>query len=188
MQPDTGTSTAVREGTSTASDFGGLVVRLARQVSGLGPGRLASLRRDPLRRGGCDTLWYLLANNGLNPKGKQLKRWAVVIQAIAILTPKGRVENKLSPHLGSNPMGRALYDAETSHQRLARMLTARDSMRQDLVVRCCRRLAAREAVQFDLRTLARFVLHQDDRTDRSVARHYYTAAARAEREPQGDSQ
>ena len=59
-------------------------------------------------------------------------------------------------------------------------------MRRDLIVRACRRLAASEAIGFDVRTLARFVLFDDDRHGQYIARHYFSAAAKAERSNQGE--
>ncbi len=167
----------------TDSDVGDKIVRLAGEISKLPPGPAASLRRNPLAGSGSAAFWYLLAMNGITP-GRKLERWATVIQAIAILTPKGRDDPdrpKLSPHDGAVPMGTALYESQPRirQQRLARLLSARGRMRRDLVIRTCRRLAAKEAVRFDLRTLARFVLFEHESQARWIARKYYTAHARA---------
>lgn len=173
------------------ADFGGRIVRLAGGVAGLEPGPAASLRRDPLAGSGSAAFWHLMATNGIYPGQPQLERWATVISAISILTPKGRRESgrpRPSSHDGANPMGTALYQAGISEQRLARLLSARGQMRRDLVVRTCRRLAAKETVRFDLRTLARFVLFEDESAARWIARHYYAARVRAARTShQGES-
>ena len=166
----------------TDADFGGKIVRLTGGIAGLAPGPAASLRRDPMAGSGSAAFWHLMATHGIDPKERGPKRWAAVTQAIAILTPKGRRDSgspKFSPHDGANPMGTALHQAGITEQRLARLLSARGGMRRDLVVRTCRRLAAKEAVRFDLRTLAMFVLSEDDSAARWIARHYYAAHFRA---------
>ena len=166
------------------ADLGGKIVRLAGGIAGLEPGPAASLRRDPLVGSGGAAFWYMMAANGIRPGNRKLERWAAVIQAIAILTPKGRRDfgrPKPSPHDGGNPMGTALHQAGITEQRLARLLSARRGMRRDLLVRTCRRLAAKEEVRFDLRTLARFVLFEDESEARWIARHYYAAHVSAAR-------
>lgn len=165
------------------SDIGGKIVRLAGAISRLEPGPAASLRRDPLAGSGSAAFWSMLAKNGIHPRREELeRRWATVIQAIAILTPKGRGDSdrpKPSAHDGAVPMGAALHQLGISQQRLARLLSARGEMRRDLVIRTCRRLAAKDAVRFDLRTLAGFVLFEHESQARWIARKYYTARARA---------
>ncbi|MDE2876982.1 MAG: hypothetical protein OXU69_03490 [Gemmatimonadota bacterium] len=174
-------------------DFGGKIVRLTGEIGRLPPGPAASVRRDPLAGSGSAAFWHLMATHGIHPRERGLEHWAAVTQAIAILTPKGRRDSgnpKPSPHDGANPMGAALYQAKITEQRLARLLSARGAMRRDLVVRTCRRLAAKEAVRFDLRTLAQFVLSEDEDESaaRWIARHYYTARVRAARtSAQGES-
>lgn len=165
----------------TTTDIPGTVVRLAGQVSGLDPGPAASLRRDPLAGSGSAAFWQLLAENGIAATERMERRWAAVIQAIAILTPKGRASDgpKPSAHHAGNPMGTALQEAGVSDQRLARMLAARGKTRRELVIRTCRRLAGKEPVRFDLRTMAQFVLFEDEEAARWIARKYYTAAAKA---------
>ncbi len=172
-------------------DFGGQIVRLAGGIARLESGPAASLRRGPLAGSGSAAFWHLMAANGIHPGHRKLEHWATVIRAIAILTPKGRDDPgslKRSPHDGSNPMGTALHQAGISQLRLARLLSARGRMRRDLVVRTCRRLAAKDPVRFDLRTLARFVLFEDESAARWVARHYYAARFRAAKtSDQGES-
>lgn len=165
---------------STAkTDVDATVARMAGRISHLEPGPVASLRRDPVAGSGSAAFWQLLAENDIRAHGELLTRWAVVVQAIAILTDKGSDRSKPSAHNRSKPMGTALFEAGISHQRLARLLSATGQMRRDLVLRTCRRLAAQEAVQFDLRTLASFVLYESEAAARWIARKYYTAAGKA---------
>ena len=165
------------------------VARIAQEISILGPGPAAALRRGPLSGAGSAAFWKLMATHG--PAGASDEvGWGVLIQAIAILTPKGTATNKKPAHDSSVPMGGALYRAGLSELRLARLLTAPREMRRQLSIRTCRRLAAAEQRHFDLITLARFVLYGDDRTGRRIARDYFrveVTAARTEKENTSDA-
>ena len=78
-------------------------------------------------------------------------------------------------------MGVALFGAEVSEVWLSRLLSARGRSRRELTIRTCHRLTAAQRHRFDLRTLARFLLVEDERTDRRIAREYYEADASARR-------
>ena len=168
-------------------DFDGKVVRLVGAIRRLGPGLAASLRRDPLAGSGSAAFWQLMARYDIRATEQYLARWATVVQAITILTPKGRRPEKASPHDGSKPMGGALHQAGITDLRLARLLSARGKTRRNLVIRTCRRLAAGQPVRFDLRTLARFVVFENDRDSRWIARTYYSSAAQAARSSKGET-
>ena len=180
------TRSSASQPTASHMDIGKQIVRLAGYISGLDPGPAASLRRDPLAGSGSAAFWDLIAKNDISAGRQYLERWATVVQSMAILTPKGRARTKRSAHDAATPMGAALHRAEFSELRLARLLSAKGEMRRDLIVRACRRLAASEAVGFDVRTLARFVLFDDERHGQHIARHYYTAAAKAARSRKGE--
>ena len=164
---------------TTKTDVDATIARMAGRISHLEPGPVASLRRDPVAGAGSAAFWQLLAENDIRASGEFLARWATVIQAIAILTPKGSHRSKPSAHNRGRPMGTALFEAGISHQRLASLLSAKGQMRRDLVLRTCRRLSAQDAVRFDLRTLASFVLFESEDAARWIARKYYTAANNA---------
>lgn len=168
-------------------DFDGKVVRLAGSIRRLGPGPAASLRRDPLAGSGSAAFWQLMATYDIRATKRDLERWATVVQATAILTPKGRSPEKASAHDGTSPMGRALYEMGISDLRLARLLSARSNARRDLLIRTCRRLAAGRADRFDLRTLAKFVVFEGHGHSRWIARTYYTSAARAATPSKGET-
>ncbi len=165
--------------TDRRRDIVPVVLSIAGQISRLDPGSAAALRRDPLAGSGAAPFWDLLARNSIDETGEGFKRWAALIQAIAILTPKGRDADKSWAHDGAVPMGEALQQSGISELRLARLLAAKGEMRRDLMIRTCRRLAAGGPIRFDLRTLARFVLYEHESQDQLVARKYYTRAARA---------
>ncbi len=154
--------------------------RLAAYIARLDPGSAAALRRGPLAGAGAAAFWKLAADYA--PGGARDEAgWAALIQAIAILTPKGRETDRRSAHDYNIPMGAALYKAGVSELRLARLLGAPKEMRRDLAIRACRRLAATEHKRFDLRTLAKLILFDSEKTNHGIARDYYRAEAEAGR-------
>ena len=184
MPHDTGHATT----DETASlSTGQIVARLAREIAVLDPGPAAALRRGPQHGAGAAAFWKLLTRYGPTHEldGTREEAWAVLIQAMAILTPKGRSSEdapNVSAHDLQMPMGAAVHDAGVSEVRLARLLTAPQQMRRTLTVRLCRRLAAAEQRRFDLKTLANFILFDADHAGRRIAREYYRAHAQAGRQ------
>lgn len=171
-----------------SADLGLTIVRLAAQIARLKPGSAAALRRGPLEGEGCAAFWQLMADNGIEGRAGDLPRWAAIMQAIAILTPRGGDEKKRSAHDGRKPMGAALAEANISELRLARLLSARGEMRRDLAIRTCRRLSGNESVRFDLRTLANFMLRENDKSQAHwIARHYYRIASKAKDTQTGET-
>ena len=162
--------------TAGQSELGNVIPRLAANVAHLDAGSAAALRRGPLRGAGAAALWKLLADYGID------ERWAPVIQAIAVLTPKGgSSERRRSAHDPTRPMGRALHEANVSDLRLARLLNAHREARGEMAIRLCRRLSATERPHFDLRTLAAFMLGDSDAASRKLASDYYRAEAQSQR-------
>ncbi len=161
-----------------------LIARLAREIATLDPGSAAALRRGAQHGAGAAAFWKLFAKYEMSPTEED--GWSALIQAIAILTPKGK-RNEEAPTLSvydpTTPMGAALHEAGVSELRLARLLTARPNMRRALVVRLCRRLAAADLRRFDLKTLAYFI-RSGGVAGRRIARDYYRAQANAERQSQ----
>ena len=153
--------------------------RLAKHIARLDPGSAAALRRGPLAGAGTAAFWKLAAEYAPGGAARDEAGWAALIQAIAILTPKGRETDRRSAHDHTIPMGAALYKAGVSELRLARLLDAPREMRRDLTVRLCRRLAATEHKRFHLRTLAKLILDGSEKTNRRIARDYYRAEAEA---------
>ena len=178
-----------REPEGRGADLDATVVRLAFQIARLAPGPAAALRRAPLGGEGSAALWKLMADNEIDGRGPNLERWAAILQAIALLTPRGGDKEKRSAHDASKAMGAALAEAKLTELRLARLLSARGEMRRDLVVRTCRRLSAKEPARFDLRTLARFILwdHHDESQAHWIARHYYRTVAKAKDTQPGET-
>ena len=163
------------------------IPKIAHEIARLDPGPAAALRRGPYRGAGAAAFWKLLARHKPVDAAFNEVGWAALIQAIAVLTPKGRDPQKQSAHDFKLAMGRALHDARISELRLARLLAAAPELRGEVAVRLCRRLAAGEPKPFNLVTLGDFVLRGSRDTDRRIARDYYrayAAAAAAERKSQ----
>ena len=162
-----------------------IVPQFAREIAKLDPGSAAALRRGPLAGAGAAAFWKLLVNHDIG--GGNEEGWAAVLQAIAVLTPKGTDPDKKSAYEPQRSMGAALQGAGVSEMRLARLLTAQGEMRRDLAVRLCRRLSATEHTRFDLRTLAWLMLFDNAAADRQIARDYYRAEAVAAKRASADS-
>lgn len=160
------------------------IPKIAYEIARLDPGPAAALRRGPYRGAGAAAFWKLLAK--YNPVGAARNEvgWAALVQAIAVLTPKGRDPQKRSAHDYLVAMGQALHDAGISELRLARLLATEPDLRGEVAIRVCRRLAAGEPQRFNLVTLGDFVLRASRNTDRQIARDYYRAYAVAERKSQ----
>ena len=165
-------------------DLSEIVPKLASAIARLDPGPAAALRFGPLAGAGAAAFWKLIAEHVPNAAESNLVGWAAVLQAIAILTPKGRDPQKKSAHDRQLPMGSALYKAGLSELRLASLLAATSDRRRERAIRACRRITASEQNRFDLVTLAKFILFGDDRTDRRIASYFYRADTDARRELQ----
>ena len=150
------------------------IASIASSIAHLGSGPLAALRRGPLEGAGCAAFWQIMASHRIEATDRGLKVWAAIVQAIAILTPRGRAEGKLSAHNPGIKLGSALCEAGISDLRLARLLSSKGAMRQELMIRQCRRLAASGNVRFDMFNLARFLLFErSDRPAQKIAESYY---------------
>lgn len=162
------------------TDLKTVIPELAREVSRLDPGPAAQLRRGPTKGAGAVAFWQLLGKVGADGAVRNEEDWAAVVQALAILTPRGRRCAAKSAH-GSTPMGKALADRGVGDVRLARFLSTPQRQRGEAAVRMCRRLAASGAEPFDLVTLGRYVLAGPGETDRRIAREFYQARDKKER-------
>ena len=156
--------------------LGERIARIAERIAHLDPGSTAALRRGPRAGAGAAAFWQIMASHAPEGLGRNEAGWAAVLQAIAILTPKGTDADRQSAHTPAVPMGAALRDASVTELRLAALLNARAAKRAEHAVRLCRRLARTEQRRFDLRTLARFILYGTDDTARRIAREYYSHA------------
>ena len=165
-----------------------VIPRLAFEITQLGPGAAAALRRGPLDGAGAAAFWKLMAEYVPDVTATHETAWAALVQCTALLTPKGRESSRKSAHDHSVPMGGALHSAGLSELRLARLLAAPQDMRRTLSIRICRWLAAGEQNRFNLVTLGQFILFGTDSTDRRIAREYYRADATARRRESQDKE
>lgn len=162
--------------TTPPPSLGERIARIAERIAHLDPGSTAALRRGPRAGAGAAAFWQIMASHAPEGLGRNEAGWAAVLQAIAILTPKGTDADRQSAHTPAVPMGAALRDASVTELRLAALLNTRAAKRAEHAVRLCRRLARTEQRRFDLRTLARLILYGTDDTARRIAREYYSRA------------
>lgn len=178
---------------------------IGRTLAGLDPGALAELRRLSLEgdEPGAPYFWRLAARHDF-PGGDRLRTWARIVQIMAILTDKGAPEGKRSPHEAASKengwrgFGHALCDSSDtawgigaanprpmlSEQRLARLLAAKGMMRNDLMERVVRALAANKppGAGVNCIDIARLLLFPDNPDHaRKIARDYYARLDRATR-------
>ncbi len=160
------------------------VAGLARAVAALAPDVVVALRRRP-RVGAAEAAsWGLRALLHASTRPADAGAWALLIHAIAILTPGRRAPATFTAHDPARSFGAALFESGVSELRLARLLTAPVTARHDVIAGVCRRLRATKQNRFDLRSLARFILDGDDEATHRISLDYYGAAGVAQLRPQ----
>ena len=134
-------------------DPGATARSLAAAMRHLANGEMATLRRlGP--EAAAPAYWRLAARHVALDHGRD--RWAPIVQALAILMPKGPPGERPELHDGLRPLGMALCDGGDpgwpgegavrpciSERRLAQLLAARGAQRRTLLIRAARALAAR---------------------------------------------
>ena len=178
-----------------------LAFDIAQALHRMGTGDLAVLRRagDPTA---APAFWRLAARHDDLARGPD--RWGPIVQALAVLTPKGAPENRPARRAGDHDraalieparrLGEALCDAcdpawheapsprpLLSERRLAQLLAARGATRRTLLLRAVRALAARRDPRhgLDVGDLAWAFLHAGD--PGRIAGPYYRRLDRAGR-------
>ena len=158
------------------ADISGLAQVLGGE--GFPRGDLAALRRLDPDHASAPAFWRLLMRiPEERRRGRDAEaRWALILHGMALMVPH---------HHGANvPVGRALFRADYSEQRLGRLLDARGAQFRALVPRLCRQLA-HKAQPFDWRELGRLILASESDRDEeraetirvNIARAYYRAEA-----------
>jgi len=157
--------------------------RMACHIARLEPGPAATLRRRPVAGGGAQAFWQLLARY-YRPEGaeERVEASGDLIQAIALLTPRGRSRQKRPAHDGRRSLGRALAECGVSELVLAQLLGATAERRRPLLLRCCRRLEASDNARLNCRELARLMLGTDERAAERCAADYWRARGRRQRQ------
>ena len=151
------------------------VARIAETVLHLDPASAAALRRGPLAGAGAAAYWKILAQLDVRIGPANESAWAALVQATAVLTPKGKRPDRQSAHNPAVPFGVALHAAEISELRLARLLNTPRPLMPEASVRTCRRLASAGQGRFDLRDLYHALLNERGWPLRKIARDYYRA-------------
>ncbi len=173
--------------------WGASAARLAHRIAreDFPRGDLAALRR--MTPGApAAAYWRLMAEEDLLGSPAVERKWALILQGIAIMTPTAnRPGNGRGAHDPGTPVGRALFlgddparsSALYSEMRLNRLLSAHGPALHALLARMFRMLAA-QGVSLDWREMARFILsdgYDEERGEearRRIARAYYRAEPR----------
>lgn len=178
--PDTGDATGVPEEAGKRSGLHGVIDSMARaMVTTLSAGDVAALRRLDAAELSTPAFWKVVTGY-IEPAGhlaeagtarlEAERRWAVVVNALALLGTNHRREVRL---------GRALALAEYSELRLVRLVRA-TGPRLGHEVRTAVRFLVAKSEPVDATEFARLVLSDGtkyaDQVRRDVARAYYTEA------------
>ena len=174
--------------------WGASAARLAHRIAreDFPRGDLAALRRMTPGDPGAASYWRLMAEEDLLGSPVVERKWALVLQGIALMTPTAKQGGgERSAHDPGIPVGSALFlggdptrsSALYSEMRLNRLLSARGPVLHALLARMFRMLAS-ESVSFDWGEMARFILndgYDEERAEqarRRIARAYYQAERR----------
>lgn len=164
---------------STGSTIATIAGVLGRE--GFARGDLAILRRLDPDNASAPAFWRLLTQT-VPPERRRSpddeRRWALILHAMALMVPHH--------HDASTRVGRALFTAGYSEQRLGRLLDARGAQFRALVPRLCRQLA-HKAQPLDWRELGKLILASERHKDEAetirlaIARAYYGAESAAKK-------
>ncbi|RVT87398.1 hypothetical protein DXV76_04780 [Rhodobacteraceae bacterium CCMM004] len=174
---------------SDAHTPGATALSIAAGLRRLDPGALAALRRMGDDRA-VPAYWRLAASRPA--MSDRPERWAPIVRALAILTPKGAAEDRGDLHDPTRPLGEALCDGGNpswpgaprpmlSERRLAQLMAARGAQRTILLTRAVRALAVSKpaAVGLDVPDIAWAFL--DPARPERLAAPYYRRLDCAER-------
>lgn len=161
---------------------GSIIAAIADQLGreGFARGDLATLRRLDPDHANAPAFWRLLIGvPEERRRGDEAeRRWALLFHGIALMVP--------NHHDVGTRVGRALFVAGYSEQRLGRLLDARDVQFRALVPRLCRQLA-HKGQALDWRELGRLVLAEGRDEQKAevvrldIARAYFGAESAAEK-------
>lgn len=174
-----------------SDDPGAIALSLAGRLKHLDPGALAALRRMG-DDGAAPAYWRLAARHAA--LSDRPMRWAPIVRALAILTPKGSPEDRPDLHDAERPLGMAFCDGGDpgwpgtgtprpmlSERRLAQLMAARSDQRIVLLTRAIRALAASKPKGAGLRVPDIAWAFLDAKHPEALAAPYYRRLDRAER-------
>ena len=186
-------STATPEQSTRPRSWGETAIQLANDLAAerFPRGDLAQLRRMDPDAPDAAAFWRLSASHDLLGSSAIERKWALVLNGIALITrTAGGDASGRSAHDKNMPIGRALFQggepdratAFYSESRLNRLLTARGPMLRTLLARLFRMMAA-AGQSFDWYQMAQLILNEEraDAVRRNIARDYYWAESRANR-------
>ena len=196
IQEQTNTGTTTTTPTEQRESWPDTAARLAGIIAHYpvhNRGDLAQLRRMDPEEPDAPAFWRLTNQHRLGMSTDSERRWALILQSIALLTPNtNNAARVLSAHDPRTPVGRALFQggdpqrtqALCHEQRLEQLLSSRrKDFRRNLMNLV--RMMAQQGTQMDFREMARLVLDEDRdpeahrRRLNRIPRDYYRAEHRA---------
>ncbi|MBF0445566.1 MAG: hypothetical protein HQL68_08240 [Magnetococcales bacterium] len=174
---------------SAREPFQKIIPQISHALLNLSPGPLADLRRMRPGEEGAAFFWKLAARHDMG-EGVLLTRWQRVVQAMALLMPKGEQQPGWVLHDPKRSVGAVLCDGGQiswsgsgrgdkpilSEQRLARLLAARGRQREMIVERVVRMLARSRDPHSGINCveLAKIILFSENKSSvGEIARNYY---------------
>jgi CRISPR system Cascade subunit CasB len=158
---------------------GSIISRIALELTreGFPRGDLAAVRRLDPDHPSAPAFWRLLMRTVPEDRRRSPdaeRRWALILHGMALMAPHH--------HDPAIPVGRALFVAGYSEQRLGRLLDARGLQFCALLPRLCRQLAQKpQALDWrELGQLVRSIDHAEEKAENirvRIARSYYGAEA-----------
>ena len=159
--------------------LGSIMMSIAGQLARMQPGPLASLRRGPHKGAGSATFWAVMAKAGAVDE-RRAPAWRTIVQAVAILTPKGDGDKPLAQDF-KIPFGSALEAAGVSELRMMQWLGSRGASRVRMTTRLAQSLAQKGMRQTNLATLAELIVYDEAEASDRIARDYYRAQYQSKR-------
>ncbi len=167
-----------------ARSLGSLIAQIAAELGDAGTGALAELRRLTPNDPGGPAFWRVVVTRldpelpaGGDPRDAALRRWAVILRALAALD---------GLHNPGRRLGAALAEAGVSELRLNKLLRTSGEPLFDQVRAVTHQLAT-AAAPVDLTGLARLVLSDgqphEQAVRQTIANDYYAVIFHTERNP-----
>lgn len=166
------------------SDYKNIIFKISNELSVLGVGDLAELRRMDVKDPGCSAFWKIAVNSGFSEDVKRTDQWMMIVKIMAILMPKGG-QGKFRIHDTKRPFGAVLCDGGDiswhgsspllSETRLMRLLAERNN-RGASIERIARMITAKNKSKsgINCNTIAELILFPNSEfTKREIARAYY---------------
>jgi hypothetical protein len=149
--------------------LGETINSIASAMLRLGPGDLARLRRMKTDGPGELVFWGLAVRHHLRTDVKGM----ALVRILALLAPKGDLENRKPFHETKQSLGEALAKTGFSETRLARFLEQPFDRRAEALERMARWLSAKGATPVNCIDIACLLFSNDVKHARKLADTYY---------------